>query len=410
MLTWIRMTTVVVLLVAFFACSISSAQQSLVGEWHAELKCPGGAIVFGLDVIESDDGYSGFFVNGSERIKIPVVSFDGKSGLIDVSHYDSRIEFKMVSAGKIEGRWTKRKGANKYSNLEFMAALKQRPFKETRDGSQYVGKWKTKFDSDSDHSVAVIKQAGENRRMAGTFLTTTGDYRYLAGYLSEDKLTLSCFDGAHAFLFHIRSDGDKKITGDFWSSDSWHDTFKGTLDPEVELPDAFNETKVADAAALGKLSFPDLDGKPTRLDDPKFAGKARIIYVFGSWCPNCHDAADYFSKLEGAYKAKGLSILGLAFEHTGDFQRDSEQVKKYLARHESNYPVLIAGLSDKAEASKSFPLLDRVRSYPTTIFLDRNNVVKAIHTGFTGPATGEAFTKQKQKFESIIEQLLKEGS
>ena len=153
---------------------------------------------------------------------------------------------------------------------------------------------------------------------------------------------------------------------------------------------------------LGRLSFPDLDGNPTRLDDPKFAGKIRIIYVFGSWCPNCHDAAEYFASLEKKYGDKGLSILGLAFEMTGDFKRDSEQVKKYLARHGSSYPVLIAGLSDKAKASKSLPILDKVRSYPTTIFLDAKGNVKAIHTGFTGPATGESFTQLKEQFEKLI--------
>ena len=87
------------------------------------------------------------------------------------------------------------------------------------------------------------------------------------------------------------------------------------------------------------------------------------------------------------------------------FDKDSKQVKKYLERNDVECPVLIAGLSDKAKASESTPFLDRVRSYPTTIFLAADDSVKAIHTGFTGPATGAAYTRLKSRFENVIEGL-----
>ena len=135
----------------------------------------------------------------------------------------------------------------------------------------------------------------------------------------------------------------------------------------------------------------------------------RLIYVFGSWCPNCHDAAEYFAELQKKYDGQRLSILGLAFEHTGDFERDSQQVRRYLERHGASYPVLIAGLSDKKEASQAVPFLDRVRSYPTTVFVDANNKVRAVHTGFSGPATGAAYVDLKQKFESLIDQMISEA-
>ena len=70
------------------------------------------------------------------------------------------------------------------------------------------------------------------------------------------------------------------------------------------------------------------------------------------------------------------------------------------------YPVLVAGMSDKELATKSIPFLDRVRSYPTTIFVDSDDEVVAIHTGFTGPATGNAYDELKSQFEEIIQKLL----
>lgn len=92
---------------------------------------------------------------------------------------------------------------------------------------------------------------------------------------------------------------------------------------------------------------------------------------------------------------------------TNDPKRNAQQVKKYLARHESDYPVLIAGPADKKLATKAFPVLDRVRSYPTTIFVDEDDNITAVHTGFSGPATGAAYVELKEKFESEIEKLLK---
>lgn len=412
MLTPNSVATALVLALCSSGVQFSLAQETLVGSWNASLDCPGGPLRFGIEIKGAADALAGFFVNGPERIKIPSITFDGASGSIDIPHYDSRISFSMEKdASTISGEWTKRRGVEKWTKMPFTATKSTTAVsaQTTEQVSFFVGRWATKFKSDADPSVADFRVNDASQRIVGTFLTTTGDYRFLDSRFENGVLVLSCFDGAHAFLFHVRKTGQDSIKGDFWSSDTWHDSFEGKRDDSARLPDAFKETSLADESLLGRLSFPDLDGKPTRLDDPKFAGKARIIYVFGSWCPNCHDAADYFSELNSKYQDQGLSILGLAFEHTGNFERDAEQIRRYLERHNSNYPVLLAGLSDKKEASKAFPVLDRVRSYPTTIFLDGTNKVRSIHTGFTGPATGNDFVELKQKFESLIETMIAES-
>ena len=132
--------------------------------------------------------------------------------------------------------------------------------------------------------------------------------------------------------------------------------------------------------------------------------------MFGSWCPNCHDEAPYLAELHRRYKDRGLSILALAFELTGDLERDTRQVEIYKRRYGIEFPVLVAGLADKKEASKAFPLLDRVRSYPTTVFMDADGRVRAVHTGFAGPATGKEHAKLRAEFERLIEELLGDGA
>ena len=388
--------------------SSSAKTDHLIGLWDAAIECPGGSIRFGIDLKKESDQWVAHLVNGPERIKVPIVDVGEGAMTLNIDHYDSKIQLQLdpkKSRERFVGTWKKRRGLNEWVEMK-CSAVRHDQAKKYLSPAGLVGRWAVKFESSDDPAVAIFKKANDSNQLLGTFLTTTGDYRFLAGEAKADSLELSCFDGAHAFLFKARLDDGRILNGDFWSSSTWHEAWTAKLDPDVKLPDDFKQTTASDGVEFGSLSFPDLDGKLRKLDDEKFAGKARIIYVFGSWCPNCHDAGEYFASLEKKYGNKGLSILGLAFELTGEFERDSEQVKKYLRRHGSTYPVLVAGIADKADASKRLPILDRVRSYPTTIFLDGNGKVKAVHTGFTGPATGKSFEELKSKFEKLIEECL----
>ncbi len=388
----------------------SVSGQDIAGQWDARLKCPGGAIRFGLE-LNFDQGKSiGLLRNGDEQIEIPEVKMNGESIEIKIDHYDSILKLKRMPDDRLVGSWRKRRGLAQWVEMECVAT--RHVGVESENADAYLGRWRVTFSKSKEPAVAVFKKAESTNQIMGTFLTTTGDYRYLAGRVVDGRLVISCFDGAHAFLFDAvidKESGNQTLRGNFWSANTWHETWTATKDRNAKLPDSFKQTAATAAAAdLGKLAFPDLDGAMKNLDDPMFAGKARIIYVFGSWCPNCHDAGKYFSELEERYGDQGLSILGLAFELTGDFERDAIQVRKYLKRQGATYPVLIAGVNDKADATRRLTILDRVRSYPTTIFLDAHGEVKAVHTGFTGPATGEAYKELQSKFETLIVGLLNE--
>jgi len=243
----------------------------------------------------------------------------------------------------------------------------------------------------------------------GTFLTTTGDYGYLSGTYEAGRLRLSCFDGAHAFLFDATMQADGTLKGDFWSRDTWHETWTATRDEKAPLPDSYSKTHWTGGVALDALRFPDLDGQIHSLDDPAFRGRARIIEVFGSWCPNCNDASRFLAELDRRYHDRGLRIVGLAFELTGDFSRDAAQVRKFAKVNGVEYPILIAGTSDKAVASSALPVLDRLRGYPTTILLRGDGTVRAVHTGFSGPATGADHDELRREFEEMVVDLLNSG-
>ena len=130
------------------------------------------------------------------------------------------------------------------------------------------------------------------------------------------------------------------------------------------------------------------------------------MVLFGTWCPNCNDLTDYLVELHGKYGDLGLGILGLAFEVSEELARNTRIVREYAEHHGAEFPMLLAGGLDKEEASKRFPLVDKVRAYPTTLFVDREGAVQAVYTGFSGPATGSAHVRLRDAFEARIEALL----
>ncbi len=281
------------------------------------------------------------------------------------------------------------------------------PVPEAGPPADFSGRWAVDFAASDDISVGVFSVDADHIA-TGTFLTPTGDYRYLAGRVDGDLMRLSTFDGAHAFLFHARMQPDGSIAGDFWSGNWHHETWTAVRDDDAQLPDAFTQT-AATGVAVEQLAFRDLDGRPTRVADLLDAGgaPARVLYLFGSWCPNCADAGAEMRRLKEKY-GEQLTVVGLAFEQTQDFERSARQVRLYAERHGADWPVLIAGLADKSKASAELPVLDRVRAYPTTIFLNARNEIVAVHTGFNGPATGEEHRRQQREFEGLIDRLIAE--
>ena len=371
--------------------------------WTLFLDTGHGNIEIRVKLSNLDGEPTAKIVNGPEAIVVDARR-EGKELRLSMPHYDS--ELKLTIDGKrMTGNWRKVRGAGNVA--EMSAILKPAVEAKCEDPKPFLGRWAVQFADSDDLAVGVFERFKENQ-VLGTFLTTTGDYRYLQGYVQSGELHLSCFDGAHAFLFTAKMSSSGELAGKFVSGDWYQDSWTARRDPNIKLPDAFQQSTITGQANLAKLAFPDLDGKQRSLGDSDLMGKVTLVEVFGSWCPNCHDEAKYLKELRERFGDKGLKVVGLAFELTGDLERDTRQVKRYVERFEVDYPVLVAGISDKKTATKQFPVIDRIRSYPTTLFLDQSGQIRATYTGFSGPATGEAHQILRQRFEALIEKLLGE--
>ncbi len=140
---------------------------------------------------------------------------------------------------------------------------------------------------------------------------------------------------------------------------------------------------------------------------PEFKGKAVIVDIFGTWCPNCHDEAPVLEELYRKYHEQGLEIVGLAYEYTDDAARNSRLLGIYRAKYGITFPMLLAGTVADGQIAKTLPQLVDFGAYPTTIFLDRSGHVHAIHAGFSGPSTGERYKQVQQNFDELVREILK---
>ena len=127
-----------------------------------------------------------------------------------------------------------------------------------------------------------------------------------------------------------------------------------------------------------------------------------ILQIMGSWCPNCLDETNYFKTLHEKYNADGLQIVALGFESQKTKRERKKHLRIFSKKAKLPYQVLLAGRASKKEASQRFSMLNKVISFPTTLFVNSKGEIIHIHTGFNGPATGGIFNMYKKETERII--------
>jgi len=384
------------------------------GIWRAVLYSPGGELPFQLEI---RDGTHNVLIagvrNGEEYLPFSSVERIRTQLILTFEHYDSKIVAEVSSDGlQMTGTWSKRALGGKSTEMKF-SAEKDILYRFPPSGIAPVspslpyidGEWAVNFtDSDGEVTAKGIFNA-KGTFVTGTFLTPTGDYRYLEGTFENKLLLLSVFDGAHAFLFRAELEENGALIGDFWSRNSYHARWIAVRS-RMDMPDPFSLTRLTNDTKRFDFRFPDMDKNMVSSRDPQFEGKVLIVYVFGTWCPNCNDEAAFLEELYMEYNDRGLEIVGLANEFTGEFVKDREMVLRYRRKYGISWPMLLVGIADKKETARKLADLDRVPAYPTTIFIDRDKKVRKIYTGFSGPGTGRHHLTLRSQFKKIIEDLL----
>ena len=398
------------------ACSGQSATVK-PGQYRAVLKTRGGDLPFGLDIQPTPGDartFTVFALNGSERLPMDPATVQGDSLRIPMALFESELVAK-IDGNLLRGVYRRRRVNQPAQTLPFEAQYGQgyRFVNEDKPVTANLsGKWATDFGSktgrvDTVNAVGVFDQKGSH--LTGTFLTPTGDYRYLDGNVVGDSLFLSCFDGSHLYLFKAKHDpATKTLTGGLWAGISGYEAWVAHLDPKADLPDPAKLTYLKPGAKTLTASFPEPNGNAVSLTDPRFKNKVTIVQILGSWCPNCMDETNFLSPWYKKNKQRGIEVLGLAFERSPEMTISGPKIERMKQRFQIDYPVVLAGTNDKVQASKALPDLNAVVAFPTTIFIDKKGLVRHIHTGFSGPGTGKYYEQYVEEFNRLVDKLVAE--
>ncbi|MBI4929481.1 MAG: TlpA family protein disulfide reductase [Bacteroidetes bacterium] len=355
--------------------------------------------------------------NAEEKIVVNEILFDKDSVFIRMPVFDSEFRCKLFKDSAMTGNWINHSRKEK-NIIPFAATFGDSDVygcPQFDKNYPYEGKWKCKFSPyypDSSYAVGIFKTS--SHRAEGTFLTETGDYRYLEGCVFGKYMLLYCFDGSHAFVFHAETIDDT-IYGDFYSGIHHRETWIAWKDAEFKLRNADSLTFMKQGFSKVDFTFPSIENKKVSLSDEKYKNKAVILQIMGSWCPNCMDETMFLSELHKKYSSQGLEVIALAFEKAFDgsaalttsFEKAKSNVGRLKKKYNSDYDFLITGFQPK-DADKALPMLNHVMSFPTTIFIDKKGNVRKIHTGYSGPATGSEYEKFTKETDEFVLSLLSE--
>ena len=123
------------------------------------------------------------------------------------------------------------------------------------------------------------------------------------------------------------------------------------------------------------FTLEDLDGNSIRLNDLR--GKVVFLNFWATWCPPCRAEMPDIEEIYQQYKDQDVVILGI------DIQESPNKVRSFVKDGGYTWTML---LDETAVAANLY----NVRAIPTSYFIDREGIIKAISIGGMSSATIKA--------------------
>jgi peroxiredoxin len=121
------------------------------------------------------------------------------------------------------------------------------------------------------------------------------------------------------------------------------------------------------------VTLTDLDGNPVRLADLR--GRLVWLNFWATWCPPCQSETPVLRDMDAAYRAQGLSIVGIAVQET-----TPDDVRSYAQRYNLGYRIAF-------DASADIFHEYRVYALPTQVFIGPDGRILEV---MSGPLTDDA--------------------
>ncbi len=391
------------LLLATLLAAPALLGQSLNGLWDATVNVRGVEIPFRMEIAGSGSDIRASFFNGDEKVTSTSGKFANGALLAAFAYYNSELKAEWKD-GVLSGEYHRDDKTYPFQAKRFA------PSKLTEaDVPSIAGLWEIQVKSSKGESAwrMIVRQSGPE--VSAAVLRVDGDTGMLTGTFRDGKFRLSHFSGARPSLFEVTpvADGTLQVlqngTDKLIAVRSTAARAKGLPEPT----DPSRHTTMQDPTERFHFHFPDLNGKIVSDADPRFKDKVVIVAIGGSWCPNCHDEAPFLEELYRKFHSRGLEIVGLSFEEA-DQLKNPARLRAFIARYGIEYPMLLAG--ETGQLQEKLPQAVNLNAWPTTFFVGRDGLVRSVHAGFAGVATGDFHRQMTEEVQSLVERLLAENT
>ena len=402
--------------------AIATPAHHLDGRWAATLTQRGLEIPFRLDIAGSGNHVVGTLYNGEDTEKTTSAHIKNDQVQLNFEHYLTSITAQLKN-GELDGQVvvTRRSPINitpGAASAEAKPADSVSPFHAKRyvapdhaataNVPSIDGVWEIPHESPKGEKAwrLIVKQRGPE--ITATILRVDGDTGAMTGGWQNGKFVASHFDGARPGIIEMtpQEDGSLQVNLHAEPRHGLLTAYRPEVARAKGLPEPANyltHTTVRDPNEVFTFSFRDVNGKLVSNDDPQFKGKVVLAIVTGTWCPNCHDEAQYLVQLYSQYHRKGVEIVALDFEEA-DQAASLTRVHAFIKQYKVPYPYLIVGTPD--EMWDKVPQAVNLNTWPATLFIGRDGRVKATYSGFATKVSGAFHKELKDDFTSIIDRLL----
>jgi peroxiredoxin len=376
--------------------SAAGAQQ-LAGLWDATVTSGGVEVPFRMEFAGDGASIKGSFFNGSDKVTSNTGQFADGHLVLNFDYYAAKLDATWKD-GALDGAYTRAGRSSAFHAKRFSPS----PLTEA-DVPSIAGLWEIPTKSPKGELAwrFIVRQSGPE--ISAAILRVDGDTGTLEGTYRDGKFVLSHFSGARPMLLEVSVAKDGTL--DLMENGRTKMTAVRSADARAKgLPeptDPSRHTTVQDPTVPFHFSAPDLDGR--LVSEKDFRNKVVVVAIGGSWCPNCHDEAPFLEELYKKYHARGLEVVALSFEEA-DQLKDPTRLRAFIKQYGLEYTVLLAG--ETGELHQKLPQAVNLNSWPTTFFLGRDGLVKSVHAGFAGRASGAFHDELTHETEHLIEGLL----
>ena len=387
---------------SLFAQIKDSLAGAPAGTWAGSGEFNAQRVPFRLEISGTGDQLQGALINGKEKSPSSSGSYSEGHLLLHFDDYANTLDATLKD-GVLTGTFS---GHSR--SIPLTARLDTAPLPASANPPDIAGTWEVAVKSPKGESAWDLHVRQSGAEVDAFIQRIDGDTGNLYGSWHDGQFAVSHFTAAGPSYFVLRPqpDGTLQIVT-FSKGGTQALTARRPQDARsaglAGPDDPLHHTTLKDPNQPLTFTFPDLNGKAVSSADPEFKGKVVVVSIGGSWCPNCHDEAPLLEELYRKYHNRGLEVVELSFEEKEQLANPA-RLKAVIRRYGITFPVLLAGTPD--QLNEKVPQAVGFNFWPTTFFIGRDGLVKTIHAGYSGPATGKDNTNLRAEVNALVQKLL----